>query len=86
MNTRTHWLDEPRNIKLIKRGGIVVLTLTVLAEFVVNLHPHFESESWFGFHSTYGFIACTLMIGGAKLLGLVLKRPDTFYARDDVDE
>lgn len=86
MNTRTHWLDEPKNIKLLWRGFIVVLALTVLVEFFVNLHPHFEIVGWFGFHAAYGLIACALMIVGAKALGLFLKRPDTFYARDDADE
>ena len=35
-----------------------MLALTVIAEFFVHLHPHFEIEGLFGFHAVYGFIAC----------------------------
>ncbi len=86
MKTRTHWLDQPKNIKLLKRGAIVILALTVVAELPVHLHPRFQVEGWFGFHAAFGFIACALMIALAKALGMLLKRADTFYAKDEVDE
>ena len=35
MNDKTHWLDEPRNVKLLWRGFLGVLALTVVAEFFV---------------------------------------------------
>jgi len=57
--------------------------LTVLAEFVVNLHPHFAIERIFGFGAWYGFGACAALIVLAKLLGLILKRPDRYYEEDE---
>jgi hypothetical protein len=81
-----HWLDQPKNIKLLCRGFLFVLVLTVAAEFLVHLHPHFEVEGLLGFHAAYGFVACLLMIVFAKGLGLILKRPDTYYAKDERDE
>lgn len=83
MSTQAHWLDDKRNIKLLWRGFLVIFALTVAAGFFVDLHPHFEIESWFGFNAAYGFITCMLMIVGAKGLGLLLKRPDTHYERDE---
>lgn len=86
-NRRSHWLDQPKNVKLLWRGFIVVLTLTVLAEFLVPLHPSFPIENLFGFSAAFGFITCALMIVGAKVLGVLVKRPDTYYTKkDDVDE
>jgi hypothetical protein len=82
---RPHWLDQPRNVKRLWRGFLAVLVLTVLAEGLVTLHPHFAVEALFGFHAAFGFIACALMIAVAKVLALLLKRPDTHYARDDDD-
>jgi hypothetical protein len=76
-----HWLDDPKHVKLLWRGFLVVLALTVLAEPFVHLHPHFEIESWFGFHAWYGLLVCIAMIAFAKALALVLKRPDTYYDR-----
>ena len=77
-----HWLDRPENIKLLWRSFLVVLALTVLAEFFVHLHPAFEVESWFGFHAGFGLFTCALMIIGAKALALLIKRPDNYYADD----
>ena len=78
-----HWLDDPAHVKLMWRGFLVVLALTVVAELFVHLHPHFEIESVFGFSAWFGFGACAAMIAVAKGLALVLKRPDTYYGQHD---
>jgi hypothetical protein len=83
MDDKPHWLDEPRNVKRLWRGFLVVLALTVLAELMVHLHPHFEIESVFGFHAWFGLMACAAMIVVAKALALLLKRPDTYYSKRD---
>ena len=79
MDDKPHWLDQPRNVKLLWRGFLVILVLTVLAEFLVDLHPNFEIESFFGFNAWFGFLVCVVMIVLAKALALVLKRSDTYY-------
>ena len=78
-----HWFDEPYNVRLLWRVFLAVLGLTVLAEFAVVLHPHFAIETLFGFHAWFGFLACAALILAAKVLGLLLKRPDTYYERRD---
>jgi len=81
-----HWLDDPKHVRLLWRGFIAVLALTLGAQFVVDLHPAFALEAWFGFYAAFGFAACALMILAAKLLGFLIKRPDSYYARDDAHE
>jgi len=76
---KTHWLDEPRNVRLLWRIFVGVLALTVLAEPFVRLHPHFLVERLFGFYAWYGLLGCVVMILFAKLLGAALKRPDDYY-------
>lgn len=83
---REHWLDHPANIRRLWRGFLAVLALTVIAGAFVDLHPHFVVEKWFGFNAAYGFLACLAMIVGAKVLGLFLKKPDTYYAEDGRDD
>jgi hypothetical protein len=78
-----HWLDDPDHVKLVWRAFLGVLALTVLAELLIQLHPHFAIESIFGFHAWFGFAACAAMIVGAKALGALLKRPDTYYGEGD---
>jgi hypothetical protein len=79
---KTHWLDDPKNVKRLWRLFLAVLAATVLAELAVALHPHFEVEALFGFHAWYGFAACAAMILVAKGLGLLLKRHDAYYEAD----
>ena len=81
---KTHWLDEPRHVKLLWRLFLGILVLTVAIGAAIPLHPHFDVESLFGFYAWFGLLACAVMIGVAKGLGLLLRRPDTYYReRDD---
>lgn len=83
---KQYWLDQPENVRLLWRGFLLTLALTVATGAVVDLHPHFQIESWFGFYAIYGFVTCLLMIVAAKALGLLLKRPDNHYDGDQRDE
>jgi len=80
---KPHWLDRPENHRKLWVGFITILIFTILAEFVWPIHGHFEIESLTGFNALYGFGTCTAMVAFAKLLGLWLKRPDTFYRSND---
>ena len=74
-----HWLVRPKNIKLLWRGFLGILALTVLAELLAHMHPHFGIDGIFGFHAFFGFIACVVLILGSKAIGTFLKRPDSYY-------
>ena len=78
-----HWLVRPATIRLLWRVFIVVLALTVLAEFLVAHHPHFRIEEAAGFGAWYGFLACAGMIVFAKGLAVFLKRADTYYDEEE---
>ncbi len=81
MNDTPHWLDVPRNQRRLWIIFLVVLALTVLAQFIWPVHGHFAFEALPGIHALYGFVVCALMIGVAKLLALWLKRGDTYYTQ-----
>ena len=74
-----HWLVRPQTISRLWVVFIVILFLTVIAERVVHLHGHFGIDETFAFHAWYGFGACVAMIVIAKILGIFLKRKDTYY-------
>jgi uncharacterized membrane protein len=78
-----HWLVRPDTIRKLWIGLIIVLALTVIAEFAIHKHAYFRLDKLFGFYAWYGFLTCVAMVFGAKLLGLVLKRPDDYYAEND---
>lgn len=81
-----HWLARDSSIRLLWRAFLAVLALTVLAEFLVEQHPHFEVEGLPGFGAWYGLLACAAMILFAKLLGAILKRSDQYYEREAGDD
>jgi hypothetical protein len=80
---QVHWLMRPTTRRWLWRIGFGLLGLTLLAQVFVHLHPRFGIDGWFGFHAIYGFLSCVAMVAVAKLIGLLLKRPDTYYEDDD---
>ncbi|MBI1396684.1 MAG: hypothetical protein GC151_11945 [Betaproteobacteria bacterium] len=80
-----HWLTRPGTIALLWVVFVLVLAGTVVAEAFIHRHAHFEVTSWFGFNAVFGFASCAVMIVGAKVIGFVLKRPDTYYSEDGDD-
>lgn len=74
-----HWLTKKSTIRLLWRWSLALLALLVVAGAFVEQHPHFGIDAVFAFPAWYGFIACILLIIVAKVIGLVLKRPDTYY-------
>lgn len=82
MDDRPNWLDQPRNVKLLWRGFLVVMAFTILAELIVTLHPHFEIESYFGFNAWFGLLICALLALVSKAISVLLKRPETYYGKD----
>ncbi|MEO5677193.1 MAG: hypothetical protein ABIQ84_06570 [Usitatibacter sp.] len=77
-----HWLYRPGSVRKLWIGFVVVLAATVIAGFVVDMHPHFAFESWPAFFAVFGFLACVALVFGSKLVGALLKRPDTYYDAD----
>ena len=77
-----HWLTRPETIRKLWIVFIAILAATVLAELFIVHEAHFGVDGTFAFHAWYGFGACALLIAIAKLLGLGVKRPDTYYDRE----
>ena len=73
------WLVRPKTIRLLWIGFIAILALTVVAQLFIEVHDYFGVDGWFAFYAIFGFVSCLGMVIFAKLLGLFLKRPDTYY-------
>ncbi len=79
MTKRKHWLSRPQTIRRLWIVFIGILTLTVAADFLVDVHGHFGIDATLAFNAWYGFVTCVAMIVFAKTLGIFLKRKDTYY-------
>jgi UPF0716 family protein affecting phage T7 exclusion len=85
-NDELHWLVRPSTIRKLWIGFSVVLALVVIAQTVIYIKGYFGVDAWFGFGAVYGFVSCLLMVLVAKVLGLVLKRPQGYYDVPDEDQ
>ncbi len=74
-----HWLVRPATIRKLWVSFIVVLTLTVLAQLVIVIKGYFVVDGWLGFGAIFGFLCCVAMVLVAKGLGLLIKRPESYY-------
>ena len=74
-----HWLVRPETVRFLWRSGLAVLALLVIGDFFVHGHPSSRIEGTFGFYAWYGLVTCAVMILFAKMLGVFLKRRDTYY-------
>ena len=74
-----HWLVRDRTIRLLWIVFAVVLAATVLADLFVAHQPFFGFDGSFGFGAWFGFASCVALILFARALGVLLKRPDSYY-------
>ena len=74
-----HWLVRPATIRVLWIGFIAILVLTVLADLVIQPKGKFGIDGTVGFYAWYGFLACVVLVVGARLLGLIFSRPDDYY-------
>jgi hypothetical protein len=74
-----HWLARESTIKRLWIACALLLAATVLADFFIEHRPYFGLDGTFGFGAWFGFGSCVALIVFAKMLGAILKRPDTYY-------
>lgn len=79
------FLSRPHVVRRLWWVFSVVLVLTLVAQGIFYVKGYFGIDSWFGFGAVYGFVACLLMVLFAKLLGVILKRPQDYYQEREDD-
>ena len=80
-----HWLVRPKTIRQLWIGGCTVLAITVLLQFFIPVKGYFGVDDWPAFGAIFGFASCVAMVVVAKLLGMVLKRPEEYYEESSDD-
>ena len=80
-NDGDHWLVRPRTIRALWAAFIAVLVATVIADLFIDHHAAFGIEATIGFYAWYGFLSCVALIVLSLGLGVILKRPDSYYDR-----
>ena len=74
-----HWLVRRSSIRLLWVIFAVVLRATVVGGFFVHPHVYFGVDGTPAFYAWFGLGSCAVMVVFAKILGILIKRPDDYY-------
>jgi len=73
------FFDRPKVIRGLWIALFATCGLTVAAELVIQRHPHFGFDGFFGFYALLGFVSCAVLILFSKLVALFLKTREDYY-------
>ncbi len=79
------WTDDPKKVKRLVNTIYVLCAVLFFADFFYAKHPYFAMERVPGFYALYGFIMCAALVVCAKVMRLILMRPENYYAPHDVE-
>jgi len=79
------WVDNKRNVERIVYGLYIICALLFAADFVYQKKVYLPVEKIPGFYAFYGFFMCAALVICAKAMRVILKRPEDYYAPDDVE-
>jgi len=82
---RLLWLDSPEGVQRLVRVLAGVCIFLFLMDFVWHRHVKVPGEGFYGFHAIVGFVSFTVIVLGARLLRLVIRRYEDYYAPNGVD-
>ena len=72
--------DKPENVKRLLRIFYACVVVSLAIDIFYHKHGIFNWESFFGFYSVYGFVACVILVIVAKyvLRPLVMRKEDYY--------
>ena len=82
IDSNQYFFDKPRNVKLVLYSLYSSCGLLLLLDFIIHRHTYYKWESLLGFYPLYGFLACTAIVLGSKVLRNLVERREDFYEAD----
>ncbi|NIR32682.1 MAG: hypothetical protein GWN84_25950 [Gammaproteobacteria bacterium] len=79
---KQHFFDDRRNTRRVLLAFYLVCAVLLLLDVVIHRHVIHAWEDLFGFYAVYGFVACALLVLGAKQMRKVLMRSQDYYDAD----
>lgn len=76
-----YWLDSKANVDKLLLVFYAACAILFIIDIFIHKHGVFEIEHNFGFYAIYGFIGCSAVILGAKLLRVLVMRSEDYYDR-----
>ncbi|MFK7889611.1 MAG: hypothetical protein AB8B63_02255 [Granulosicoccus sp.] len=79
------WADTSAGVNRLIIGLMVICVLLFAVELVYHRHTKVPVESLYGFHAIAGFVSFTVIVLGARLLRLIIRRDESYYQPYGVD-
>lgn len=79
------FLEKKENVDRVVYGLYILCAGLFVADFIYYKHVYLGIEEFPGFYALYGFVMCAMLVICAKAMRLVLKRPESYYAPEDVE-
>ncbi len=79
---KKYFLDKPGNVKRVLGVFFAVCAALLALDFVHHRHVIHEWENLWGFYAIFGFVACVLLVLGAKEMRKLLMRDEDYYDDD----
>ena len=79
------WVDTRSGVQKLILGLMALCAFLFAMDFVWHRHVKVPGEELYGFHAIAGFLSFTVIVLGARLLRVFIKRDESFYAPNIVD-
>jgi len=76
---KKHLFDNPRNVRRVIQGLLVLCAILVVLDFVIHRHVTHPWEETFAFYAMYGFAAYVMLVVLAKELRKMVMRSEDYY-------
>lgn len=76
---KRYWLDDKANVSKVYYTLVTVCALLFGIDLFFHKHAEFPVESWFGFYPIFGFVGAFGLVMAAKVLRLLVMRPESYY-------
>jgi len=77
-----HFFDDPSNLKRVLKLFYIACGGLLLVDVVYHRHVTHAWENLWGFYAIFGFVACVVLVLGAKEMRKVLMRDESYYEDD----
>lgn len=79
------WTDTASGVNRLIIGLAVLCLVLFAVDLVHHRHTKVPGEEFTGFHAIAGFVSFTVIVVGARLLRVLIRRDESFYAPYGVD-
>jgi len=79
------WVDTKSGLNRLIIGLIVLCIFLFAMDFVWHRHVKVPGEDFYGFHAIAGFVSFTVIVLGARLVRVLIRRDERFCGVDSVD-